>query len=83
MSIGKNMASNKIPPQSKMTHIAEMNCQSSFYFHEISAEEIMYIIDTRSEKKGTRQNDIPMKILKLCSELPSPFLEKLFKNCMN
>jgi len=66
-SVGKNMASKIIPPQSNKTHIAKMSCQSSFYSHETSAEEIMHIIDTLIEKKGTRQNDIPVKILKLCS----------------
>ena len=60
-----------------------MNCESSFYLHETSAEEIMHIIDTLTEKKGTCQNDIPVKILKLCSEILSPFLAKLFDNCIN
>jgi len=83
VSVGKNMASKIIPPQSNKTHIAKMNCESSFYLHETSAEEIMHIIDTLAEKKGTRQNDIPVKILKLCSELLSSFLAKLFNNCIN
>ena len=60
-----------------------MNYQSSFYLHETSAEEIMHIIDTLTEKKGTRQNDIPVKILKLCSGILSPFSAKLFNNCIN
>jgi len=71
------MASKIILPQSNKTHIAKMNCESSFYLHETSAEEIMHIIDILTEKKGTRQNDIPVKILKLCSEILSPFLAKL------
>ena len=50
------MASKIIPPLSNKTHIAKMSCQSSFYLHETSAEEIMHIIDTLTEKKGTRQN---------------------------
>jgi len=78
VSVGKNMASKIIPPQSNKTHIAKMNCESSFYLHGTSAEEIMHIIDTFTEKKGTRQNDIPVKILKLCNEILSPFLAKLF-----
>jgi len=45
------MANKIIPPQSK-THIAKMNCESSFYLHETSAEEIMHIIDILTEKKG-------------------------------
>jgi len=53
-----------------------MNCESSFYLHETSAEEIMHIIATLTEKKGTRQNDIPVKILKLGSENLSPFSAK-------
>jgi len=57
-------------------YIAKLSCQSSFYLHETSAEEIMHIIDTLTEKKGTRQNDIPVKILKLCSEILSPFVAK-------
>ena len=73
----KNMASKIIAPQSNKTHIAKMSCQSSFYLHETSAEEIMHIIDTLTEKNGTRQNDIPVKILKLCREIISPFLAKL------
>ena len=72
------MARKIIPAQSNKTHMAEVNCQSSFYLHETSAEEIM---DSLSVKKGTRQNDIPVKILKLCSEILSPFLAKLF--CIN
>ena len=60
-----------------------MNCESSFYLHETSSEEIMHIIDTLTEKKGTRQNDIPVKILKLCSEILSPFLAKIINNCIN
>ena len=43
----------------------------------------MHNIDTLTEKKATRQNDIPVKILKLCSEILSPFLAKLFNNCIN
>ena len=43
----------------------------------------MHIIDTLTEKKGSRQNDIPVKILKLCSVILSPFLAKLFNNCIN
>jgi len=39
--------------------------------------------DTLTEKKGTRQNDIPVKILKLCSEILSPFLAKILNNCIN
>ena len=78
VSVGKNMASKIIPPQSNKTHIVKMNCEPSFYLHKTSAEEIMHIIDTLTEKKGTRQNDIPVKILKL-----SPFLAKLFNNCIN
>ena len=77
------MASKIIPSQSNKTHIAKMNCESSFNLHETSAEEIMHIIDSLTEKKGTRQNDIPVKILKLCSEILSPFLAKLFNNCIN
>jgi len=77
------MASKIIPPQSNKTHIAKMNCDSSFYLHETSAEEIMHITDTLTEKKGTRQNDIHVKILKLCSEILSLFLAKLFNNCIN
>ena len=77
------MASKIIPPQSNKTHIAKINCESSFYVHETSAEEIMHIMDTLTEKKGTRQNDIPVKILKLCSEILSPFVAKLFNNCIN
>ena len=64
-SVGKNMASKIITPQSNKTHIAKMNCESSFYLHETSAEEIMHIIDTLTEEKGTRQNDIPVKIFKI------------------
>ena len=61
-----------------------MNCgEPSFYLHETSAEEIMHIIDTLTEKKGTRQNDIPVKILKLCSGILSPFLAILFNNFIN
>ena len=56
---------------------------SSFYLHETSAEEIMHIIDTHTEKKCTRQNDIPVKILELCSEVLSPYLAKHFNNCIN
>ena len=77
------MSSKIISPQSNKTHIAEMNCQSSFYLQETSAEEIMHIIDTLTEKNDTRQNDIPVKILKLCSEILSPFLAKLFNNCIS
>jgi len=44
------MASKIIPPQSSKTHIAEINCQSSFYLDETSAEEVMPIIDTLREK---------------------------------
>ena len=51
-SVGKNMANKIIPPQSNKTHIAKMNCESSFYLHETSAEEIMHIIDILTEKKG-------------------------------
>jgi len=83
VSVGKNMASKIIAPQSNKTHIAKMGYQSSFYLHETSVEEIMHIIDTLTEKKSTRQNDIPAKILKLCSEILSPFLAKLFNNCIN
>ena len=72
------MASKIIPPQSNKTHIAKISCQSSFFLHEASAEEIMHIIDTLTEKKGTHQNDIPVKILKLCSEVLSPCLAKIF-----
>ena len=43
------MASKIIPPQSSKTHIAEINCQSSFYLDE-TAEEVMPIIDTLREK---------------------------------
>ena len=68
-----------MPTQSNKTHIAKMSCQSSFYLHETSAEEIMHIIDTLTEKKGTRQNDIPVKILKLCSEILSSFLAKILQ----
>ena len=57
-----------------------MNCESSFYLHETSAEGIMHIRHT--EKKGTRQNDIPVKILKLCGEILPP-LAKPFNNCVN
>jgi len=46
------MASKIIPPQRNKIHMAEINCQSSFHSHETSAEEIMHIIDTISEKKG-------------------------------
>ena len=49
VSVGKNMASKIIPPPSNKTHIAKMNCESSFYLHETSAEEIMHIIVLRSE----------------------------------
>ena len=77
------MASKIIPPQSNKTYMAKMNCESSFCLHETSAEEIMRIIDTTTEKNGTHQNDIPVKILKLCSEILSPFLAKLFNNCIN
>jgi len=77
------MASKIIPPHSNKTHIAKMNCESSFYLHETSVEEIMHIIDTLTEKKSTRQNDIPVKILKLCSEVLSPCLAKIFNNCIN
>ena len=52
------MTSKIIPPQSNKIQIAKMNCESSFYLHETSAEEIMHIIDTLTEKKGTCQNDI-------------------------
>jgi len=72
------MASKIIPPQSNKTHIAKMICESSFYLHETSAEEIMHIIDTLTDKKGARQNDHPVKILKLCNKILSPFLTKLF-----
>jgi len=84
VSVGKNMGRKIIPPQSNKTHIAKMNCESSFYLHETLAEEIMHVIDTLTEKNGrpTRQNDIPVKILKLCSEILSPFLAKLFNNCI-
>jgi len=44
------MASKIIPPQSNKTRIAKMNCESSFYLHQTSAEEIMHIIDTHREK---------------------------------
>ena len=77
------MASKIIPPERNKTHIAKMNCESSFYLHETSAEETMHIIDTLTEKKGIRQNDIPVKILKLCSEILFPFLGRLFNNCVN
>jgi len=77
------MASKIISSQSNKSHRAEMNCQSSFYLHETSAEKIMHIIDTLSEKKGARQNDIPMKILELCSETLFTFLAKPFNNCIN
>jgi len=77
------MASKIIPPRSNKTHIGKISCQSSFLLHETSAEEIMHIIDTLTEKKGTRQNDIPVKILKLCSEVLSPYLAKIFNNCIN
>ena len=41
------------------------------------------VIDTLSEKKGTHQNDIPVKSLKLSNKILSPFLAKLFNNCIN
>ena len=50
VSVGKNMASKIIPPQSNKTHIAKMSCQSSFYLHETSAEEIMHNRHTHREK---------------------------------
>ena len=60
-----------------------MYCEPSLCLHETSAEEIMHIVDSLTEKMGTRQNDIPVKISKLCSEILCPFLAKLFNNCIN
>ena len=47
----KNTGSKIILPQNNKTHIAKISCQSSFYLHETSAEEIMHIIDTLTEKR--------------------------------
>jgi len=50
--------------------------------HETYTEEVNAVINSLIESKSTRQNDIPIHILKLCNNALSPFLEQIFNFCI-
>ena len=82
VSVGKNMASKIIFPQSNKTHISKMSCQSSFYLHDTSAEEIMHIIHTQ-RKEGYSSKWHPSENLKIMQWNFISILSKSLNDCIN
>ena len=79
VNIGKSMA-DKIPHCDNVIHSPRVD--RSFVLSEATDDEIKKLIDSLNENKACRQDDIPVKILKLSSSIISTFLAYIFNHCV-
>ena len=79
VNIGKNM-SNTIPEVSHTIHSPRVT--SSFVLFEILEEEISKLIHSLDEHKSSRDDDIPVKFLKLSCPVIAPVLADIFNRCI-
>ena len=77
VSIGQKLASTIPPPNISAYHVVYSGPEQSFVLHETFTEEVIAVINSLIETKSTRQNDIPIHLLKLCTNVLSPFLEQI------
>ena len=79
VNVGKSMA-DTIPDCDNVIHSPRIT--KSFVLRETTAEEIQKLIDNLSENKSCREDDIPIKFLKLSSSIISDFLAYIFNKCV-
>jgi len=82
VSIGKKLASTIPSPNISSYPIVCSGPAQLFVLHETFTEEVIAVINSLIESKSTRNNDIPIHILKLCKNVLSPFLELIFNLCI-
>ena len=82
VSIGKKLASTIPSPNISSYPIVCSGPEQLFVLHETFTEEVIAVINSLIESKSTRNNDIPIHILKLCKNVLSPFLELIFNLCI-
>ena len=79
VNIGKKMA-DKIPECEN--RIASPQAEGSLVIEETNPEEIMKLIDGLDINKSCREDDIPIKFIKLSSSIISGFLSEIFNKCI-
>ena len=77
VGIGKSMA-DKLPDCENVIHSPRVT--NSFVLTEVYGDEIRLLIDQLNENKSCREDDIPIRILKLSSAVISDFLAYMFNN---
>ena len=63
---------DKIPNSENTVHSSRI--VKSFVLSETTSDEILKLIDRLNENKACREDDIPVKFLKLSAHIISPFL---------
>jgi hypothetical protein len=80
VNVGKSMA-EKLPDCENTIHSPRVS--KSFVLAETYGEEIHKLIDQLNENKSCREDDIPVRILKLSSPIICDFLAYIFNNCVS
>ena len=80
VNVGKSM-SDKIPDCENS--ILSPRVTNSLVLSETSSQEICKLLDRLCENKSCREDDIPVKILKLSSSIISDFLSFIFNKCIS
>ena len=79
VNIGKNMSS-KIP--NVENNIESPRVMQSFALTETTSSEVEILIESMNLHKSTREDDIPIKIFKMCKTIISPYLAFIFNMCV-
>ena len=79
VNIGKSMA-DKIPNVDSVNYSARL--LQSFALQEVVVDEIANLIYALSDNKSCREDDIPVKFLKLSCSVIAPFLTNIFNKCI-
>jgi len=80
--MGKHIANSIPPPLSNKYPVACNVPDQSFVLHETFPEEAEAVINMLLEWKSVRMNDIPIRVLKFCKSVLSPFLAQTFNLCI-
>ena len=71
---------DKIPDSENTVYSSRV--EKSFVLSETTSEEIVKLIDRLNENKSCREDDIPVKFLKLSAHIISHFLAYIFNYCV-
>ena len=79
INIGRKMA-DKIPNVENVIHSPRV--LDSFVLSETTSSEIEKLIDNLNDNKSTREDDVLIKLIKMSSQILSPYLAHIFNTCI-